>query len=241
MLIYTIHAQAVEHIKRSHPFRVTLCQIIIDRYDVHTIACERIEEDRQRSHQRFTFTRRHFRNLTLVQNDATKQLHVIMHHIPSNLIAAGHPVILINRLVAFDLYEVVCGCQITIKVCRFDSNGFVLSKAPCRRFHYGECLRHHLIEGLFKAFEDIFLQLIDLRENSFAVFDRCFFDLSFQFVYFLFNIIGRVLHFFLQLLCLCAQSVIIQFIDCRIDGFNLFDKGLNQLHVALRLVAEKFL
>ena len=72
MLIDAIHTQAMEHIQRTHPFRVTLSQVIINGYDMHTVSGQRIEEYRKRSHQGLTFTCRHFGNLALMQYDTTE-------------------------------------------------------------------------------------------------------------------------------------------------------------------------
>ena len=72
MLIDTVYTQAMEHIERAHPFRVTLSQIVIDCNHVYTITCQGIQEYRQCSNQGFTFTGSHFRNLTLMQYNTTK-------------------------------------------------------------------------------------------------------------------------------------------------------------------------
>ena len=65
-LVNTINRQPVEHVKRSHPLGVTFCQVIIDRNHVYPPTCQGIQEYRQGSHQRFTFTGSHLGNLTLV-------------------------------------------------------------------------------------------------------------------------------------------------------------------------------
>ena len=46
MLINTIHRQTVEHIQRSHPLRVTLCQIIIHRHHMHSAPRQCIQKYR---------------------------------------------------------------------------------------------------------------------------------------------------------------------------------------------------
>ncbi|CCY50332.1 uncharacterized protein BN523_00125 [Bacteroides sp. CAG:189] len=46
----TVDAQSVEHVKRSHPFRVTFCQIVVHGYNVHTVSGQCVQEHRQGSH-----------------------------------------------------------------------------------------------------------------------------------------------------------------------------------------------
>src|SRR3712207_7987565 len=55
MLVDTVNGKAVEHIKRSHPFRVTLGKIVVDRDHVHAIAGQSVEEYGKRGNERFTF------------------------------------------------------------------------------------------------------------------------------------------------------------------------------------------
>ena len=61
-----IHAQAVEHIERAHPFGVTFCQIVVHGYYVHAVSGQCVEEYGQGGHQGLTFTGCHFRNLAFV-------------------------------------------------------------------------------------------------------------------------------------------------------------------------------
>ena len=101
VLVDTIYRQPQPFEYRPIPLRVTTRQIIIYRDDMHPFPGQCIQVSRQRRHQRFTFTRRHFRDLSLVQHRTADQLHIIMHHIPGNRAARRHPGILINGLVAF--------------------------------------------------------------------------------------------------------------------------------------------
>ena len=41
----TPNAQSMEHIERTHPLRVTLGQIVVDRYHVNTIASQCVQEN----------------------------------------------------------------------------------------------------------------------------------------------------------------------------------------------------
>ena len=73
-------AQPQERVDLTHPFRVTLCQIIIDRNHVNALALERIQIGRQRRDQRLSFTGFHLGDAALMQNDAADDLYLEMLH-----------------------------------------------------------------------------------------------------------------------------------------------------------------
>ena len=64
----------------AHPLGVTLCQIVVDRDDVHTLAGQRIEVCRKGCHQGLTFTGLHLRDTALVQHDAADDLYAVVTH-----------------------------------------------------------------------------------------------------------------------------------------------------------------
>ena len=72
--------QAQIAINLAHPFRVTLCQIVIDSNYMHTLACQCIQITGQSCHQGFTFTGLHFRNASLMQHQRTQDLNREMLH-----------------------------------------------------------------------------------------------------------------------------------------------------------------
>ena len=98
----------MEHVKRTHPFGVTFGEVIIHGNYVYAVSGQCVEEYRECSHQCFTFTGCHFRNLTFMQNDTTKELYIVVNHVPQCIVTTGYPVILIDGLVAFDAYEIFC-------------------------------------------------------------------------------------------------------------------------------------
>ena len=97
----------MEHIERSHPLRVTLSQVVVHGNDVNTIACEGVQEDRSSTYKGFTLTGSHLGNLTLMENNTTKELYIIVDHFPLHIITTGSPVVVIDSLVAIDGNEVV--------------------------------------------------------------------------------------------------------------------------------------
>ena len=46
VLVDAIYTQTVEHVKRTHPFGVTFCQIVVHCYHVHAVTSQGIEEYR---------------------------------------------------------------------------------------------------------------------------------------------------------------------------------------------------
>ena len=51
-------------------------------------AGERVEVERQRGDERFTFASSHFRDPAAVQDDAANQLHIEVHHVPRHRLLA---------------------------------------------------------------------------------------------------------------------------------------------------------
>ena len=70
--------EAEELVDAPHPLGVALGEVVVDGDDVHALAGERIEVDRQRGDQRLAFAGLHLGDLALVQHHAADQLHVEM-------------------------------------------------------------------------------------------------------------------------------------------------------------------
>ena len=73
-------AQPQETVKLTHPGRVTLGQIVVDRDHMHTLARQGVEYHGQCGDQGFAFACFHFGDLALVQHHATYKLHIIVAH-----------------------------------------------------------------------------------------------------------------------------------------------------------------
>ena len=74
------HRQAQEVVEPSHPGRVTLGQIVVDRDHVHAPAGQRIQIDRQRGGQRLALTGAHLGDLAGIQHHGAQHLHVEVTH-----------------------------------------------------------------------------------------------------------------------------------------------------------------
>ena len=173
VLVDTIHRQTEEHINRSIPLAITFRQIIVDGHHVYTFMRQGVEVHRQRCHKGLTFTGSHLRNRPAllfvvlhraVQHHATEQLHIIVHHVPRDLVAAGHPVVMIDRLVAFYLHEVKprVSSQITVQLRCGNHQTLVLRETASRRFDDCKSLRKHLSQLLFIDVLDLFLEFVHL-------------------------------------------------------------------------------
>ena len=73
-------AQTEEAVDLSHPLRVTLGKIIIDRDDMHTVSGQRVQIGRQNGDKRFAFTGLHLGNASLMQDNAANELHAVRTH-----------------------------------------------------------------------------------------------------------------------------------------------------------------
>ena len=239
MLVDTVHTQTVELIERSHPLGVTLGQIVVDRHHVYTVSGQGIEEHRKGSHQGLTFTGSHLGNLAFVQHDTTEELYVIVHHVPRDFGTSRHPVVLIDCLVALDADKVFCGSQFTVEVGCRHLDFSILGKAACRILHDGESLRQDFVERLLIAVEHLLLQLVNLGEKPFTLFQLGLLDLGLQLIDFLTQVGGRVLDELLQFLCLRTQLVVAQLVDVRIGCFHLLHPRHDFLHVASSLVTKQ--
>ena len=161
-LVDTCHRQAVEHIERSHPLRVTLGEVVVYGHYMHSIAGKGVQEHRKGCHKGLTFTGGHLGYLTLVKHYTTYQLALVVYHIPHGLVAACHPAIAVEGFVAFDAHKVAAlGCQIAVELgcCHF--HHFVLRKSAGCILHYGIRLGKGFLKAFFQDVEYLLLHLVD--------------------------------------------------------------------------------
>ena len=84
------HAQAQKVVEPTHPLRVSVGQIIVDRDHMHALAAQGIEVDRQCGGQGFALAGAHLGNLALVQGNTTHHLHIKVAHFHDTLGALAH-------------------------------------------------------------------------------------------------------------------------------------------------------
>ena len=241
VLVDAVDAEAVELVERSHPLGVTFGQIVVDGDDVYSVACERVKEYRQCSNEGLTLTGSHLCNLSLMEDDTTEELYVVVDHLPCEVVAAGSPVIMVHGLVVANLDEVVLrvGCELTVEVGSRDDGLLVLRESPCRALDDGEGYRQHLVERVLIFCELLVVELVYLREDFLALVDRCLLDFRTEVGLLLAQLLAGVLHLLLYLLGLGAEFVVAEFVDFVVCGLDFLDHGLYLLHVPCRLVAEE--
>ena len=67
-----------EAVDLPHPLGVALGEVVVDGHDMHALAGERVEIDRERRDQRLAFAGLHLGDAAFVQDHAADQLHVEM-------------------------------------------------------------------------------------------------------------------------------------------------------------------
>ena len=233
MFVDAIYRQAVEHIERTHPFRVTFRQVVVDSNHVYTAAGKCIQENGQGGHQSFTFTGSHFRNLTLMQYHTTEQLYIVVHHVPFHFVTTGNPMILIQSLVTFDADKVVLGGQFAVERRGRYFHNFVFGETTCGIFHDGKYLRQYYHQFFFNLFGNLLVDFVDFGIDFFSVNQVERFDTGFQFVDFGLFLAGALLHLLAQLLGQIAQFIVAQGFNGRISRLDFLNIRIDFFKVSL--------
>jgi hypothetical protein len=74
----------------AHPVGVALREVVVDGDQVHAVAGERVEVDRQRRDERLAFAGAHFGDLAVVQRHSADQLDVEVAHLQRALAGLAH-------------------------------------------------------------------------------------------------------------------------------------------------------
>ncbi len=148
VLVDAVYRQSVELVHGTHPLRVASGQIVVHRNDVHTLAGQRVEEYGQGSHERLSLSRRHLGDLALVEHHAAEQLHVVMHHVPFDVVSARGPMRRVDGLVAVDGHEILLSGKVAVERRRRHLHRVVFGEAARRVLHDGESLGQYLVQLL---------------------------------------------------------------------------------------------
>ena len=210
VLIYAIYRKTVELIERAHPLRVTLGEVIIYGNNVNALAGKRIKKDRERSHQSLSLSCSHLRYHTLMQNNTANKLHIVVHHIPGNQIAACHPLILPYRILALYGNNILGRGKRPVPIHCLNHNPRILLESAGCRLHNCKCLRKHLHKHLLQHCIYLFGKLVNFRCN-------------------LLLLLRRDIH----ILQLCAEFPLLVTLLLHIIRYSLFNllRGLSQLIV----------
>ena len=170
---------------------------------------------------------------------ATEELHVVVHHVPGDFVTARYPVVLVDGFIAFDADKILGGSQQAVKVGCRDGNLFILREAAGCLLHNSKGCREYLVERFLVDFQYLFLNLINLVEERFTLFQFGSLHLGTQLFHLLPLVCGRLADVSFQLVGLGAEGVVVELLDFRISGFHLLNPRLNLFHVAGRFVAKK--
>ena len=216
------------------------------------LAGERVQEHRKGGDQGFTLTGRHLGDAATlllvglegaVQDDAADELHVVVDHVPGDLVAAGDPVVLPHGLVVLDVDEIAAaGRQVAVEVRRGDRDGLILGEAAGGGFHDGKGLGEDLVEALFDGVVLVLDQFVGFRGEVF------FLGNGDVFLQFRLDFGDTVLEGLLDGEDLLPEGggtrpelVVGEGVDAGIGREDLVQHGLHLLHVPVGLGAENFL
>ena len=133
-----------------------------------TLSGKCIEEYREGCHKGLTFTGRHLRDASplflvglyaAVQSNTTDDLHVIVDHIPGDLVATCHPMIVVHGLVAVYCHEIVIDCKLTVEIVGRHLH-VTFHKPAGSGLHDCECLGQDDIEFLFYCLILVFNEFV---------------------------------------------------------------------------------
>lgn len=242
MLVNAIHGKSMEHVQRSHPLGVSFGEVVVHGHHVDTLSCKRIQENRKRRDEGLSFAGSHLGNLSLMEDDTSDDLHVIVDHIPGDLVSAGHPMALPQCLVAFDLHEVMGSTEIPVEIIGSNFHYRILRKSARRRLHYRECVRKNLVQNLLNLSIFVLHKLVGLSRKRLLLTHR---NITFKlFLDFGNSLFKRLLDFTdppLEVLGLRSQFVVRKFVNAFVCGKHFFQNRLDLFHVSLGLGAEHFL
>ena len=179
---------------------------------MHTIPCQRIEEYGEGGDKGLTLTSGHLGYLTLMEDNTTEELHIIMHHLPFQVVAACCPVVMIYRLVAIYSHKILggIGCQLTVKIGGCDDGLLVLTESAGCVLDYGEGDRHNLIETFLIEFEHFLVELVNFLEYRLSLIDGCLLYRCLQLLYLFLLSHTFLVDICLELLCLGTELVVVK-------------------------------
>ena len=242
----------MELVQRTHPLGVTLGQVVVHGDHMHALAGQRIEEDRKRRDEGLALTGRHFGDAAplflvglegTVQDDTADELHVVMDHVPGDLVAAGEPVVLPDGLVPVDMHEIAAlRGELLVEVRSGHFNEFVLLEAAGGGFHDGEGLGEDFVQNLLDRVILVLDEFVGFGGKGFLLGDgnvlRQFFP----------DFRNPLLKRFLNRENTGTQGrgtgperIVGKGVYLRIDGEDLVQYGSDELHVPVGLGAENFL
>ena len=139
---------------------------------MHAFPGKCVQEDWQGRHESLSLSGCHLRNLALMKDYSTDQLDIVVDHVPGNLVAAGHPVVVPYGIVTVYLDEVPAGAELTVKISGLYADGRVLLEPARCGLHYGKSLRQNLIQDLLNILVHLLDELVGLCRKSLFLVQR---------------------------------------------------------------------
>ena len=242
VFVDAIDREAVELVDGAHPFRVASGKVVIDSHYVHPFSRERVQENRERSHEGFPFTGRHFGHIAFVECHSAEELDIVVNHVPGDFVSTGEPVVLVDGFIPVDADKIfpLCG-EFTVSVCCRYGNGRVLSEAPCRILDNGKDLGQNLIQDRFNGFIDVFFESVDFGGDSFLFvdFDVCRFEFGLEFGDSVFVFAEPFADKFFEGGDPCSQFIVREGLNLGVDGQDFIHDGLYCLAVFVGFAAEE--
>jgi len=90
LLLDTADTEAEELIEVAHPFGVATREVVVGGDELGVAADEGVEIKRKRGDEGLAFAGGHLGNLALVQGNATDELHVVVDHVPRELMVTDY-------------------------------------------------------------------------------------------------------------------------------------------------------
>ena len=127
---------------------------------MNTLSSKRIEEYRESGHKCLTLSCSHLGDLSLMENDTTDKLHIVVYHIPSHLVSTRNPMVLPEGIVTVDGHEFLCCAEVTVKVSCLYLYDWILLETACCRLHDGKCIRKDLVKHLLNCLIHLLHKLV---------------------------------------------------------------------------------
>ncbi len=230
--------------EHTHPFGVTFGKVVVHGNHMHAFAGQCVEVNGQRSHEGLTFTGGHLGDLTVVQDDTAYQLHVVVHHVPSNHIATCGPSVFVVSPVVADVHAVAVGRDVAVAVGGGDLHLLVFGETAGGVLHHCKSFGEYFKENVLRLVVRLFLQLFNtFVEFLFLIHRHVVFlvDTGAELCQFCLFSLYSLLYFGAEFDGLCAQFVVAKEFYFFVCLFCFVYQRHHLFKVALRLISKKFL
>ena len=198
-----------------------------------------IKKNRKSSHESLTLTCCHLSNLTLMKNDTTDQLHIIMDHIPGHLVTTGHPMVLPKCIIPFDAHKLLGCTKVTVELSRLYFDDRIFLETACCGLHDCKCLRKNLVKNLLDCLINFLYQFVRLCSKGLFLME---WNLLLKLRLYLSNTVLVFCYCCLNLILECLASfselIIREHIDASVCFKDLLQCRPDSLHITIGLCTE---